>query len=100
MAARKGRKPATERSRLTSSAPNMEQLLRHARAVDAAMDKLPPGVLHPNRENAIRRNLSVITDGQVGKRAAAKKSPKSRKPRKGAYVLKADPRRFEWRGGN
>jgi hypothetical protein len=41
-------------------------VLRRAKEVEAAMAKLPAGALHTNQKEAIRRNLSVITDGEIG----------------------------------
>jgi hypothetical protein len=41
-------------------------LIRHAKEVEAAMAKLPPGALHPTRRETIRVNLSLLTDGKVG----------------------------------
>src|SRR5262245_2013711 len=41
-------------------------LIRHAKEVEAALAKLPPGALHPTRRETIRVNLSLLTDGKVG----------------------------------
>ena len=56
-------------------------LISHAKEVEAALAKLPPGALHATRRETIRVNLSLLTDGRVGgvklsvkDRGAAKRS--------------------------
>jgi len=41
-------------------------LIRHAKEVEAALAKLPPGALHATQREIIRVNLSLLTDGKVG----------------------------------
>ena len=68
-----------------------ELIVRRAQEVEAAMALLPAGALHANREDAIRRNLSVVTDGAVGghKVAVKRKSRRATKRR----AAKAEDRR-------
>jgi hypothetical protein len=50
--------------KFTSAPP--ELIVRRATEVAKAMDRLPAGALHANREYAILYNLFVVTDGAVG----------------------------------
>jgi hypothetical protein len=64
-------------------------IVRRAQEVETAMDRLPAGALHANREDAIRYNLFVITDGAVGigypKAARMGRGGRVTKPKRGDY---------------
>jgi hypothetical protein len=82
-------------------------LIRHAKEVEAALAKLPPGALHATRRETIRLNLSLLTDGK-GRGKAQRSGPRSckakraqvdQKPRPRAAQARCHSRSHERRGG-
>jgi hypothetical protein len=79
------------------------ELVLRARKVEKAMTRLPPGALHGRREQAIRRNLSLLTDGEVGgyrfkvkdRKAARQSASKSLKRTLGDLTKKAAGKMIE-----
>lgn len=53
-------------------APIQAEIIRLAKEVEDAMNRMPVGALHANRERAIRRNLLAITGGAVGSKKKKK----------------------------
>jgi hypothetical protein len=54
------------KAKKTAPRDGRAELIHRARKVEEALDALPAGALHANREDAIRYNLFVVTDGAVG----------------------------------